>query len=73
MTLYIWPFLLGIGKMLLPNLIRTAVPIVSNALIGRIAGPPQATQRAAAYEEEIEEFLDEEELDEEELDEGEEE
>ncbi len=58
----IWPFLLGIGKVLLPQLIRTAVPVVASSLVQRFAGggPPVAPQRAAHFEDEIEEGLEEE-------------
>ncbi len=67
MTVFIWPFLLSIGKVLLPNLIRTAVPVIANTLISRVAGPPQSPQQAATYDEEEEEFEDEEEFEEEEF------
>lgn len=61
----IWPFLVSIGKLLIPNLIRTAVPILASAAVSKLTGgPPQAPQQAAYYDdeefEEFEEFEDEE-------------
>jgi len=52
-TLFIWPFLVSIGKLLIPNLIRTAVPVLASSLIQKVTGgPPQGPQSAAYYDDE---------------------
>ncbi len=72
MTLFIWPFLVSIGKLLIPNLIRTAVPILANTAIRAIAGPPQSPQQAATYDTDYEEEYEEEEYEDDEYYEDEE-
>jgi len=65
-VLFIWPIFAALGKVLIPNLIRTAVPILANAAISRLVGPPQSPQSASYYDEEgyeeedYEEYEDEE-------------
>lgn len=60
----IWPFLVSIGKLLIPNLIRTAVPILANTAIRAIAGPPQSPQQAATYDTDYDEEYEDEEYEE---------
>lgn len=52
MTLFIWPFLVGLGKVLFPQIIRTVVPVIAGGIVNRFAGPPQSPQQAATYDEE---------------------
>ena len=59
--LFIWPFLLGLGRLILPNLIRTAVPVIASNVLSRFGTSQGTTGQYMEEGDDEEEFEEEDE------------